>query len=95
MAKIIQEGQRWLVSGGVDFNNASHLFETSLSFDHTGPIVIDLKQVTSVDTSAVSLMLEWTRLAVAANTRVTFVNLSANLISLTNLYGVTEFIAQN
>ena len=95
MAQIIQQGQRWLISGEVIFNNASHLLETSLSFDHTGPIVIDLKQVTNVDTSAVSLMLEWTRRAIAANTHVSFVGLSPNLVSLANLYGVTDFIERN
>ncbi len=95
MAQIIQQGQRWFISGDVVFNNASHLLETSIGFDLAGPIVIDLEQVTDVDTSAVSLMLEWTRRAIAANTHVTFVNLSPNLISLANLYGVTEFIAQN
>ena len=95
MAQIIQQGQHWRVGGEVVFNNASSLLETSLTFDNTRPTVVDFAQVTNVDTSAISLMLEWQRRAVAAQSTVSFINLTPNLISLANLYGVTDFIPQN
>ena len=95
MAQIIQQGQHWRVGGEVVFNNASSLLETSLTFNNTRPTVIDFAQVTNVDTSAISLMLEWQRRAFAVRSTVNFVNLTPNLISLASLYGVTDFIPQD
>lgn len=95
MAKIIQQGQYWRISGEVVFNNVSRLLETSLTFNNTRPTVIDFAQVTNVDTSAISLMLEWQRRAFAVRSTVNFVNLTPNLISLASLYGVADFIPQD
>ena len=53
---------------------------------------IDFAQVTDIDTSAISLILEWKRRAQKENKPLKFVNLPANLVSLTQLYGVSELI---
>lgn len=95
MAQIIQQGQLWKVGGEVVFSNASALLEATAAFDNTQPTVIDFAQVTNVDTSAISLMLEWQRRATAVQSSVSFVNLSPNLLSLANLYGVEEIIVQS
>ena len=59
----------------------------------TGPeVTIDLAAVTEVDSTAVSLLLEWRRQAAAANRTIRYVNLPANLRSLAELYGVTELL---
>ena len=95
MAQIIQQGQYWHIGGEVVFSNASALLETTTTFDNTQPVIIDFAQVTNVDTSAISLMLEWQRRASAVQSSVSFVNLSPNFMSLANLYGVEEILAQN
>lgn len=55
-------------------------------------LTIDFAAVSAVDSSAVALLLEWRRRALARNKQLTFVNLPANLLALADLYGVTELI---
>jgi phospholipid transport system transporter-binding protein len=57
-------------------------------------VTVDLGGVTEVDSSALSLLLEWRRQALRANRAVRYVNLPANLKSLAELYGVTELLGE-
>ena len=60
----------------------------------TGPrVTVDLAGVTEVDSSALSLLLEWRREAVRNGREIRYRNLPANLKSLAELYGVTELIS--
>jgi phospholipid transport system transporter-binding protein len=54
---------------------------------------VDLRDVTELDSAAVSLLLEWRRAAAKANRRVEFVNLPDSLKSLAELYGVSHLLA--
>jgi phospholipid transport system transporter-binding protein len=59
-----------------------------------GPhVVVDLGGVTEVDSAAVSLLLEWRREAARTNRRIEYRNVPANLITLAELYGVSELVA--
>jgi phospholipid transport system transporter-binding protein len=55
-------------------------------------VLVDLSGVTEVDSSAVSLLLEWRRQAFAAKRRIVYVNLPSNLKSLAVLYGVSDLL---
>jgi phospholipid transport system transporter-binding protein len=58
-----------------------------------GPQVdVDLARVTEVDSSAVSLLLEWSRQAARKGQRLIFLNPPANLRSLAALYGVSNLV---
>ncbi len=92
MANITQQTNHWNVSGELLINNVNKLLDLSASLVMKEDTVIDFSAVTDVDTSTLSLMLEWLRRAEAANCKVSFSHISANLISLAELYGVTEFI---
>ena len=60
----------------------------------TAPAVsVDLAGVTEVDSTAVSLLLEWRREAARHGCRIEFLNLPGNLTSLAKLYGVTELLS--
>jgi phospholipid transport system transporter-binding protein len=59
------------------------------------PLEIDLKQVPEVDSSAISLMFEWLRLAKQNNVALIYHNLPNSLTSLATLYGVLEMIPQH
>jgi phospholipid transport system transporter-binding protein len=60
-----------------------------------GPeVTVDLAGVTEVDSTAISLLLEWRRRAARENRVVRYVNLPANLKSLAELYGVTELLGE-
>lgn len=56
-------------------------------------VVVDLAAVTELDSSAVSLLLEWRRVARAANRTIEFLNIPPNLTSLARLYGVSDLLA--
>ena len=92
MATITQNENSWEISGDILMENVSQLLEKSKNLVLSDSVVVDFKQVLDLDTSAVSLMLEWQRRAIAENKQLTFVNLSANLKSLIDLYGVEALI---
>jgi phospholipid transport system transporter-binding protein len=54
---------------------------------------IDLSRVTEVDSSALSLLLEWQRHAARNGRAIRFARLPTNLQSLAQLYGVTELLS--
>jgi phospholipid transport system transporter-binding protein len=93
MTTIIQNASRWEISGDIGMDNANSLLVSSkdLVLDVTE---VDFGQVGEVDTSAISLMLEWQRRAVLEKKNITFVNIPKNLTSLMDLYGVTDLISQ-
>jgi phospholipid transport system transporter-binding protein len=94
MAELIQQGNQWRISGDVLMANAKVLLDQSAALSMESNIEIDFSEVTDVDTVALSLMLEWQRRATKSNCNVTYSHLPANLISLADLYGVTDFIVQ-
>ncbi|MXS85242.1 STAS domain-containing protein [Nitrosomonas sp. HPC101] len=55
-------------------------------------VVIDLAEVTQVDSSAVSMLLEWVRVVQTRGQEIEFVNLPANLADLIELYDVDDLI---
>ena len=56
-------------------------------------VTVDFAAVTEVDSSALSLLLEWRREAGRNGRTIRYLNLPANLTSLAELYGVTEFVS--
>jgi phospholipid transport system transporter-binding protein len=55
-------------------------------------LTIDFARVTTVDSSAVALLLDWRRQAKARGKVLAFINLPATLLALAQLYGVSELI---
>jgi phospholipid transport system transporter-binding protein len=92
MAQITQVGSGWDLSGEVVINTASELLEVSKQLSLGPNTKIDFSGVTNIDTSTISLIFEWKRRAQKENQSIQFVNLPANLNSLTQLYGVNEMI---
>ena len=90
--RISELANKWHVSGDVLVDNANLILNHSATFKMSGEIEVDFSAVDSVDTSALSLMLEWQRRAVAASCKIKFTNLPANLSSLADLYGIKDFI---
>jgi phospholipid transport system transporter-binding protein len=85
-------GGRCTVQGPLTMGNATAVLEESARAFDARELVVDLSGVTEVDSSAVSLLLEWRRQAKAANRRIEYANLPPNLRSLAELYGVAELI---
>jgi len=85
---------RCTVEGPVTIASVQALLEAGERAITGGQVTIDLAGVTEVDSTAVSLLLEWRRRASAAARSIRYVNLPANLRSLAELYGVTELLGE-
>jgi phospholipid transport system transporter-binding protein len=89
---IIRNGDRYLIQGPVTLENVNAMLdEVERSLDGAR-VVVDLSGVTEVDSSAVSLLLEWTRRVRSRSGEIEFTGVGKNLLSLTDLYGVAALI---
>jgi phospholipid transport system transporter-binding protein len=89
---IVRDGDRLRVAGPITLATVGALRAEGLAL-LAGPAVrVDLAGAQEVDSSALSLLLEWARAARAAGGRLTFENLPANLQALARLYGVLELL---
>lgn len=92
MDMIQQDGDIFRIQGRITIDNAHAVLAEGLKhFDRDG-VVVDLSQVEEVDSSAVSLVLEWLREAQRNKRKLSFINLPDNLKSLATLYGVLDLI---
>ena len=84
------------LEGALSFETLPRVLEQSRAYsarpDLPERLTIDFSDITEVDSSAVALLLEWRREAARRGKGLHFVNLPANLLSLAELYGVTELI---
>ena len=89
---ILRDDNRLIVQGPITIANVVEIIEQGASLFDRSDLIIDLAQVTEVDSSAVSMLLEWQRKALKNNQRLGFSNISENLKNLTQLYGVSELV---
>ena len=92
MTQITQIDNRWNLNGDVVIGTAKSILTDSETLLIGTDIVVDFKQVDDIDTTAVSLILEWKRRAIKENKALIFTNLPVNLSSLIQLYGVEDLI---
>ncbi len=92
VTQITQIDNHWNVSGDVVIGTVSSLLSASKSLVIKADTIVDFAQVTDIDTSTISLILEWKRRAQKENQTIKLANMSDNLKSLTDLYGVAELI---
>ncbi|MDP2877984.1 MAG: STAS domain-containing protein [Sulfuricella sp.] len=89
---ILQDGDNYRVQGRITIDNARALLADGLRQFSKDGLVVDLSQLEDVDSSAVSLLLEWLREAQRNQRKLRFANLPDNLKSLATLYGVLDLI---
>lgn len=85
---------RCTVQGPITVDNVVALLAHGNGLFSAPQVTVDLSAVTDVDSSALSLMLEWRREAGRNRRAVRYLNLPANLKSLAQLYGVTELLGE-
>jgi phospholipid transport system transporter-binding protein len=73
-------------------DTAKGVLDTGLRAIAAGQQVIDLAQVSRVDSSAVAVLLGWQRAAQERAATLHFTNPPASLTSLANLYGVADLL---
>ncbi|MBI3712728.1 MAG: STAS domain-containing protein [Burkholderiales bacterium] len=77
----------------LNLRNAVTAQQAGLHAIAAGADSIDLAALTSVDSSAVAVLLSWVRAAQAANRPLTFTGAPANLLSLVSLYGFDDILS--
>ena len=76
------------VSGPVTIANVNAVLDEGRRALTASALTVDLSGVTEVDSTCVSLLLEWRRQAQRAQRKIRYTNLPHNLKSLMALYGV-------
>jgi phospholipid transport system transporter-binding protein len=90
---IERDGERLRVQGALTMDSILETRAAGVALMAGDAVVVDLAGVTEVDSSALSLLLEWRREARRRDVRLAICNLPDNLKSLAELYGVTELVA--
>jgi len=89
-------GEVLKLKGALSFESLPSVLAESAQFtartDLPERLVIDFSGITDIDSSAVALLLEWRRQALARAKTLEFVNLPPNLLALAQLYGVADLI---
>jgi phospholipid transport system transporter-binding protein len=91
-ATIQRDGDSVIVDGAVTIDNVVALTKKGIALFDDRSLTIDLKKITEVDSTIISMLLEWLREMRKKNRPLQFINIRENLKSLIQLYGVTEII---
>jgi phospholipid transport system transporter-binding protein len=91
---IKREGEWMVVRGNLNIETVPALFDTGLQLLSSEDFQVDLSQVESVDSAAVSMLLGWLRAAQRFQHDLRVKGLPEDLLSLAGLYGVAELLPQ-
>ncbi|MGH8757295.1 MAG: STAS domain-containing protein [Burkholderiales bacterium] len=89
---IVRDGSRLRVQGAINMGNVKSLLEVGLQQLNPELKEIDFRGVEEVDSSAISMVLEWLRVSQSRHLQLSVVNIPDNMKSLASLYGVLELI---
>ena len=89
---IGRDGGRVQVPSHLTIETVTSLFKNGLQASGETPLVVDLAQVETVDSAAVSLLLAWLREAQRSSVQLCFAHVPENLLSLARLYGIADML---
>ena len=89
---IARDGDKLVLSGPLTLDTVKAIYGQGLEPRDDGSLEIDMSGVEAVDSSAVSLMLNWLREAQRNSVKLHFSHVPENLLSLAHLYGVEELL---
>ena len=92
MISLDPTGNRATLAGPVTLTNINAVLDEGVRVFKAPSLTVDLAGVNEVDSTAVSLLLEWRRGALREKRTIAYVNYPANLKSLIQLYGVTDLL---
>lgn len=85
-------GDRIEVSGPLTIGKAREMLEAGNALISRPEVTFDLAQVQEVDSSGLAIIFGWVRAAKSQGKVVRISNPPQNLLSLAELYGVTELL---
>ncbi|MBY0499793.1 MAG: STAS domain-containing protein [Nitrosomonas sp.] len=89
---IFRDNDKIIVQGPVTIDNVVLLTQNGIALFEDQPLTIDLEKVSEVDSTIISMLLEWLRATRKHAHTLQFVNMPSSLISLIQLYGMAELI---
>jgi len=89
---IERSGDRVAIIGRMTVAEAESLLEEGRPQIQSPLTIIDLAGVTEADSSALAVLFGWAREAAGRNVRIEYLNAPANLLSLAEVYGVSDFL---
>lgn len=89
---IYRDGNQLFLQGPVTIENVVEITQQGVALFDGNDLIVDLKNVTEVDSTIVSLLLEWLRNARNKNQKLQFMHVPQNLSSLIQLYGIAELV---
>lgn len=89
---IMREGDRIVLQGPVTIDFVVKLTRQGIALFENQSLTVDLEGVTDVDSTIISMLLEWQRAAQKTKRSLQFIHLPESLKSLIQLYGVVELI---
>ncbi len=89
---VYRDADKIIVQGSVTIDNVVKLTQDGIALFDDHQLTIDLDKVTEVDSSIISMLLEWLRATRKNTYPVQFINMPESLKSLIQLYDVVEMI---
>ncbi|HRB28701.1 MAG TPA: STAS domain-containing protein [Nitrosomonas sp.] len=89
---VYLEDQKIIVQGPATVDNITALTKQGFPLLSGANCTVDLSQVTEVDSTILSMFLEWLRAARQTSCQIKFINMPSSVASLIQLYGITELI---
>ena len=89
---IRREANRIVISGPVTLENVTGILAEGIAYVRSGASLVDLAEVSELDSSLLAAMLALIREARLANHSLALANLPAGLQTLAELYGVAELL---
>lgn len=86
------EGDRLVLDGAVTLGVAAEMLVQSAPLLAEGVAVVDFAAVTSTDSAALALAVEWMRQSALAGRPLRFANLPESMRNMARLYAVTEIL---
>lgn len=92
-AAIQRAGDRLAVSGNMTMETAATLLAAGAAEVATAEPLFDLADVSAIDSSGLAVLFGWQRAAQVQGKTLRIENPPQNLISLAEVYGVTELLS--
>ena len=92
-ARITVQGDRWVLSGEIDFDTVPSLLpHPGANMVRGSNVRVDLAGVTRVDSAGLAMMVEWLREAQEKGLGISFNNVPEQLQSMARICGLEEIL---
>lgn len=89
---VFRDADTIIVQGAVTIDNVAKLTQDGIALFEDQPLTVDLDKVTEVDSTIISMLLEWLRATRKNTYPLQFINMPESLKSLIQLYDVVDLI---